>query len=48
MEDYDNAAHESLKKMHEKHELEIIDLREEILGSYHVFTLSKRCCDLRD
>ena len=48
MEDYELAAHESLKKMQEKHESEVINLKEDIYNSYHVFTISKRCCDLRD
>ena len=47
MQDYEAAAHESLRKMQDKQEEDVLNLKEEIFNSYHVFTLSKKCCDLR-
>jgi hypothetical protein len=47
MQDYEAAAYESLRKMREKHDLEVITLRQEILSKYHAFTLSKACVELR-
>jgi hypothetical protein len=48
MQDYESAAYESLRKMREKHDMEVIDQRQDILSRYHAFTLSKKCVGLRD
>jgi len=48
MQDYETAAYESLRKLREKHDVERVELRQEILSRYHTFTLSKRCCEMRD
>jgi hypothetical protein len=48
MQDYEAAAYESLRKMREKHDMETVKLRQDVLSRYHKFTLSKQCVELRD
>lgn len=48
MADYEAAAYESLLKLRETQDLDISTMRQNMLSSYHTFTLSKKCCDLRD
>ena len=48
MENYENAAYESLRNMRERHDYDVVELRQDILSRYHTFTLSKKCCELRD
>lgn len=47
MQEYEAAAYMSLQKMRDKHDLELVELRTNMLNSYHSFTLSKKCCELR-
>ena len=47
MQDYEAAAYESLRKMRDKQDMEVVNLRQEILSRYHKFTLSKSCVELR-
>lgn len=48
MLEYEAAAYQSLCKLREKHDVDIVVMRQNILNSYHVFTLSKKCCEIRD
>lgn len=48
MQDYESAAYESLRKLREKHDMERVELRNQMFSRYHTFTLSKKCCELRD
>lgn len=41
MQEYEAAAYLSLQKMRDKHDLELVELRTNMLNSYHSFTLSK-------
>jgi hypothetical protein len=47
MQEYEAAAYLSIQKMRDKHDIEMLDLRSNMLNSYHSFTLSMKCCDLR-
>ena len=48
MKDYESAAYESVKDLRERHDISILNLRQDILSKYHKFTLSKKVMDIRD
>ena len=48
MQEYESAAYESLRKLREKHDFQKLNQRNQIFSKYHSFTLSKKCCELRD
>jgi len=48
MQDYETAAYESLRKLRDKHDSQLVLLRQQILSKYHKFTLSKQVMELRD
>ena len=48
MQEYETAAYQSLVRMRESHDYEVLELRAKMLNSYHSFTLSKKTCELRD
>ena len=48
MQDYEKAAYASLEKLKEKHDFEIIELKELMLANYPLkYTYSKDLMDLR-